>query len=411
MRIMIIGLNFAPEPVGVGKYTGEMAIWLAASGHDVSVVTTRPYYPEWKKAPLPGRWLWRGETWCGCRVVRCPLYVPGRMSGLRRIVHHLSFALSCIPPALLSLFNRKPDIVVAIAPSLLTAPVALLLARLTGAKAWLHVQDLEIDAAASLGILRHRRLIAAGLIAERWVMRRFDLVSAVSAKMLDAIAAKDAAPKSCVLFPNWVDTKKIFPLTGSSAMRRELGIPEGSCVALYSGSMGRKQGLNYIIEAARILAANPKTSPLFLLAGAGPIRAELESAARDLSNVRFLPLQPDERFNEFLNIGDIHLLPQLRDANDLVMPSKLGAMLAVGKPVVATVPADSQIALTIGDAGFVVPPENPAALADAIRVLAGDANRRQAMGAAALRVVRDSLQAEPVLTEMEGRLHVLAATC
>ncbi len=409
MRLLIIGLNFAPEPIGVGKYTGEMAAWFAARGHDVSVLTTRPYYPEWKKAPFPGRWLWRGEAWRGCRVVRCPLYVPGRMNGFRRIVHLASFALSSIPPSVLSI-KRKPDIVVAVAPSLLSAPVALALARLTGAKAWLHVQDLEIDAAASLGIVRHRRLVAAGLAAERWVMRGFDLVSAVSAKMLDAVATKDVAPERRVLFPNWVDLARVFPLAGPSAMRRELGIPEGHCVALYSGSMGQKQGLDCVIAAARLLVANSASSPLFLLAGAGPVRADLESAARDLPNVRFLPLQSEERFNEFLNLGDIHLLPQLLDASDLVMPSKLGAMLAAGKPVIATVPPDSQIALTIGEAGIAVPPGNPAALAGAVRELAGDANRRRAMGEAALRIARASLQAEPILAGMENRLERLAAS-
>ena len=86
MRLLIIGINFAPEPIGVGKYSGEMAAWFAARGHDISVITTRPYYPEWKKAPAPGRWFWRSETWRGCRVVRCPLYVRDQLKAGARIV-------------------------------------------------------------------------------------------------------------------------------------------------------------------------------------------------------------------------------------------------------------------------------------------------------------------------------------
>jgi colanic acid biosynthesis glycosyl transferase WcaI len=187
-------------------------------------------------------------------------------------------------------------------------------------------------------------------------------------------------------------------------MRRELGIPEGSCVALYSGSMGRKQGLDYVIEAARILATNLRTSPLFLIAGGGPERTALEQRAGDLANVRFLPLQPEERLNEFLALGDIHLLPQLRNANDLVMPSKLGAMLAAGKPVIATVPSDSQIALTLGKAGTIVQPENPGALASAIEKLAGDPEMRRHLSKEARLLALRSFDATALLAAAESDL-------
>src|SRR5262249_4840533 len=162
-------------------------------------------------------------------------------------------------------------------------------------------------------------------------------------------------------------------------LRHELGIPTDQCVVLYSGSMGRKQGLEHVIAAARILGENPAVSPLFLLAGAGPMRAELEHSSKAMTNVRFLPLQPAERFNEFLNVGDIPLLPQRRDASALVMPSKLLAILSAGRPVIATAPPDSEVARTIATAGVITPPENSAALAEAIAELAGDAARRQSM--------------------------------
>jgi len=409
MRILVIGLNFAPELTGVGKYTGEMAAWLARRGHEVSVVTTRPYYPEWTRPAGLQRWTWRRENWQGCDVVRCPLYVPRRMNASRRIAHLGSFALSSIPAALARTMRGKIDLVAAIVPTLLSAPLALAVARSLSAKAWLHVQDLEIDAAGGVGLIENRRLLDGALALERALITRFDLVSAISPKMVEAIARKGVARKRLMLFPNWVDMTRIFPMPGAPGLRRELGLPEDACIALYSGSMGRKQGLDYVIAAARVLSQSDASSPLFVLAGAGPVLDELRQAAADLPNVRFMPLQPDERFNEFLNMGDIHLLPQRRDAADLVMPSKLGAMLAAGKPVIATVPPDSQVALTLEGAGIVVPPEDHAALAGAIAALAGDAPRRTALGLAAAQRARETVEAEAILSQAEARLLSLAA--
>lgn len=410
MRILVIGLNFAPELTGVGKYSGEMAAWLAARGHEISVITTRPYYPQWTKPAGLRRWLWESESWQGCDVVRCPLYVPRRMNAARRVMHLGSFALSSVPAALIRSMRRRVDLVAAIVPTLLSAPLALAVARAVSAKAWLHVQDLEIDAAGGVGLIENRRLLGAALAVERQLITRFDLVSAISPKMVEAIARKGVARDRLMLFPNWVDMRQIRPLPPSTAMRRELGLPEDACIALYSGSMGRKQGLEYVIAAARQLSQASQPSPLFVLAGAGPILDELRGAAQGLANVRFLPLQPDARFNEFLNMGDIHLLPQRRDAADLVMPSKLGAMLAVGKPVIATVPADSQVALTLEGAGVVVPPEDGAALAAAIATLARDAPRRAALGAAALHRAQETVEADAILGRAEAQLLSLAET-
>jgi colanic acid biosynthesis glycosyl transferase WcaI len=409
MRILIVGLNFAPELTGIGKYTGEMAAWFARRGHDVSVITTRPYYPEWKRPPGLSGWTWKSETWQGCHVVRCPLYVPKRTTGKQRLLHLSSFGLSSIPAAIARMFRGKIDVVSVMAPTLFSVPTALATARLMGAKSWLHILDLEVDAAFELGFIRNRQFIDAGFKAERWLETRFDLVSTISSRMAERIEAKGVARERMMMFPNWVDTAEFRPLPGPVALRRELGIADDRCVVVYSGSMGQKQGLEHVIAAARILAADPQTSPLFALAGAGPLRADLERQAQDLPNVRFLPLQPYDRFNEFLNVADIHVLPQRRDASDLVMPSKLLAMLASGKPVVATAPDDSEIARTLVDSGLITPPEDAPPLAAAIRELAGDPARRRSMGEAAARLARTTMDAETILVRAEARLMELAA--
>lgn len=407
MRFLIIGINFAPEPTGVGKSTGEMAQWLAQRGHEISVITTRPYYPEWKRARGFSGYTWRAESWAGCHVVRCPLYVPRRHTGLQRILHLASFGLSAIPAVLVHVLRARADVVGVMAPTLFSAPAALLAARLTSAKAWLHVLDLEVDAASDLGFIRSKAIVRAARKIERWLYARFDLISTISTKMREAILRKGDSRARVILFPNWVDTARFHPLPQPVSLRRELGIPVEQCVALYSGSMGRKQGLQHVIAAARILAEGSASPPLFLLAGAGPMRPELESMARDLRNVRFLPLQASDRFNEFLNVGDIHLLPQQRNATDLVMPSKLLAMLAAGRPVIATAPPDSEIARTLVGVGLVTPPEDPVGLAAAIAGLANDPESRRAMGKAAADLARSSMQAETILRKAESALVAL----
>jgi colanic acid biosynthesis glycosyl transferase WcaI len=163
-----------------------------------------------------------------------------------------------------------------------------------------------------------------------------------------------------------------------------------------------------VLAAARVLSESQDRSPLFILAGAGPMKEELERSAQDLPNVRFLPLQPVERFNEFLNIADIHLLPQRRDASDLVMPSKLLAMLASGRPVIATAPTYSEIARTLADAGAITPPEDPGALASAIAALSADPERRRTLGANAVHLARSTMHSETILRRIEAMLIALS---
>jgi colanic acid biosynthesis glycosyl transferase WcaI len=404
MRLLIVGLNFAPELTGIGKFTGEMAAWLAARGHDVSVITTRPYYPDWKRPPGFSGWRWHSEDWGGCRVMRCPLYVPRRQTGLQRILHLASFGMSSLPAALTRALKGKPDVVMVMAPTLFSAPTALAAAWLGSAKSWLHVLDLEVDAAFEMGFIRNRRMIGGARKVERWLMGRFDRVSTISSKMRERIERKGVPPERLLDFPNWVDTDSFRPLAVPVPLRRELEIPDQACVVLYSGSLGKKQGLEHVITAAKLLTSEGAMSPLFLIAGAGPMRAELERSAEGLTNLRFLPLQPFERFNEFLNVADIHLLPQRRDASDLVMPSKLLAMLATGRPVIATALPDSEIARTLVDAGVTVQPEDPPALAAAIQLLAADPERRHSMSEAAVRLARCAMEAEIILRRFESQL-------
>lgn len=398
MRVLIHGINYAPESIGVGKYTGEMAGWLAARGHEVRVVTAPPYYPAWRVAPGYAGWRYRREWMAGVEVWRCPIWVPSHPTGPRRIAHVASFAAAGFP-VMLAQRRWRPDLVLAVEPTLLCAVAALALARSCGARSWLHVQDFELDAAFALGLLASPRARRAMAALERRLMERFDRVSTISRAMRGRLIEKGVEEGRTALFPNWVDLETIRPLPYESPLKKVLDIPTETRVALYAGSIGRKQGLEVLVEAARLLVG--RTDLLFLLCGNGAGRARLVQAADGLPNVRFLPLQPPDELNALLNIADLHLLPQLPGAADLVMPSKLGGMLASGRPIVATAVPGTEVHEVVQRCGVVVPPERPEILANAIRDLADAPARREALGRAARRYAEDHMARDAILSDLE----------
>lgn len=403
MRILIYSINYAPELTGIGKYNTEMAEWLAQQGHKVAIITAPPYYPWWH-VQLPYRsWLYRFEQINGVKIYRCPLWVPRQPSGVKRLLHLFSFALTSIPPLMLQI-SKRPDVVIVLEPTLFCAPSALGMARLAGARTWLHVQDFEVDAALGLGMVNVKGIGRVAEKIERWLMDRFDRVSTISENMVERLARKGADLEQRVLLPNWVDGQEIFPLSESSSYRNKLGIGDDICVALYSGNMGEKQGLEVLLEAAKLLQNEPGL--LFVLCGDGAARERLQIMGAELQNVRWLSLQPPERLNELLNMADVHLLPQRADVADLVMPSKLLGMLASGRPVLATAHSGTQLAKVVSSCGTVVEPGNAPEIAQGLLELLHAPQKREQLGAAA-REAAKAWDKTLVLRAFEAQLQVL----
>jgi colanic acid biosynthesis glycosyl transferase WcaI len=403
LKVLLYGLNYAPEPVGIGKFSGEMATWLAGRGHQVRVITAAPYFPEWRARGN----RYRQEGLQGVGVWRCPLWVPRRPTGFTRLLHLASFALNSLP-VLLAQRRWRPDVVLTVAPAFFCAPGALLLGQLCGrrTRTWLHIQDFELDAAFELGMLKGQLLRR---LAERWergTLRGFDRVSTISGAMRQRALEKGVEAEKAVLLPNWVDLEAIRPQgaaeRSTNPYRPELGISEEALVLLYSGSMSRKQGLDVLVAVIRQLADLPNL--VWLLAGEGPSQSKLAAETAGLANVRLLPLQAAERMNDWLNLADVHLLPQRAGAADLVLPSKLLGILASGRPVVASSPAGSELGQLAEQAGLRVEPEDPAGFAAALRQLVRDPQLRQQRGHAARRLAEQSYGQEAVLQQLEREL-------
>ena len=413
LRILIHGLNYSPDVVGVAKYTTEMAAWLARRGHIVRVVTAPPYYPAWAIAQGYDGGHYTTETVDGIEILRCPLWVPQNPSGLKRILHLASFGLSSFPAVILATLRFRPDIIWTVQPALLAVPGPLLAAKLFRARSWMHVQDLEIDAAFQLGLLKSARSRRWALKIHRMILRAFDRVSSISPRMCETLIAQGAEPERTSLIWNWVDTDRVTPDEDAGFRLREaLGIPGDVPVALYSGSMGNKQGLSIIIDAARHLTGRKPGMPRvqFVLCGEGSYRDTLKELAHGLDNILFLDLQPLERFSALLSLADIHLLPQRADAEDLVLPSKLGGMMASARPIIATAHPGTTLASVVTSCGVVVPPEDADTFTQAITSLAQDRDRRILLGAKGRAMAQQDWSTDRVLTGFEEELQRMVPT-
>lgn len=396
--MLIVGLNYAPEPVGIGPYTQGLAAALVARGARVRVIAGKAYYPQWQTYPEHRGGGWRQTCEADVEIVRCPHYVPAEPSGFRRILHLASFALSALPHACRAALRQKGErqqLVIAIAPALLGVFTAWLAAKLAGAKLWIHVQDFEVEAALATGLMGD-----AGLATRlaRWteaaLLRLGDHVSTISPQMCAKLIDKGVEPARVFEMRNWSDARFAADPEGAERIRQDWGLT-GKIVALYSGNIARKQGIEILVEAARLL--QDRSEIAFVICGEGPNRIELERLAAGLANVQLHDLQPAERMGAMLTMADLHLLPQIAGAADLVLPSKLTNMLASGRPVIATTEPGTGLYAEVDGCGLVTPPGDAAALAKAVAALAGEPVRREALGAAARQRAEERWQKDAII--------------
>jgi colanic acid biosynthesis glycosyl transferase WcaI len=408
MRLLMLGINYWPEETGIAVFNTGRAEYMAGRGHDVTMCTGMPYYPRWRIHDAYRGRLVASETRNGVRILRSYLYVPRRVTSLRRILHEASFiTFSCLR----ALASGRPDVLMTVSPPLGLALSSVLLSRRWGIPYVFHVPDLQPDAAVDLGMLPAGPLVKVLYAVERLAYRRAALVSTLTTAMQRRIVTKGFPPERVVLSPDWVEPGlfSLPPSGGGAGVREAFGLGDGFLVT-HVGNMGVKQGLDVVLAAAARSRDCPEI--LYLLVGDGAVRPALEAraAADGLGNVRILPLQPEPVFRDLLAASDLTLVTQQRVVADIVFPSKVLTLLAAAKPVVASLNASSEVArvVTEAGAGVVVPAEDPEALDAAVRRLRTHATGRGLMARSGRAYALTHWDRERILPEMEQTLHRVA---
>lgn len=376
-KIVLISYNYAPELTGIGKYNAEMCEYLASIGHQVTVLTAYPYYPNWKVFDGYKNTWYRKELLNGVNLIRCPFYVPSNPTGLKRILQDFSFYISTLFVVLWQIVSlKKYDMVFTPSPSFMCGFHGLLLQFFRPSTKFIyHIQDLQIDAAIDLNIIKQNWLQQTLVNVERFILNNAAIVSTISTGMQQKILAKHTKLNNVLLFPNWVDNSRIFKTTSNKTIIADLGIPLDKKIFFYSGAIGEKQGLEIIIEAAPNIAKQ-NSDVVFVISGKGPYKEKLlqDVMQNHISNIIFIDLQPIDVFNQLLNHAFCHLVIQKESAGDLLLPSKLTNILAVGGLSIITAVKGTTLYDVVDEykMGILIQPESAAAFEKAVINCAND---------------------------------------
>jgi colanic acid biosynthesis glycosyl transferase WcaI len=404
MKILVLSVNYWPEETGIGPLTTWRCEYLASRGHEVTVCTTLPYYPQWRVyEPYKGR-FWRRESHNGVSIIRSWSWIPKRLTSKRRILFEATFLLGNLIAALRS---GRPDLVLVESPPLGFAFTAGFLKRFWRVPFVYDVMDLQPDAAADLGMLQDGILIRSLYRIEKFAYNQAALVSTLTEGMRRRILEKSIAPEKVSLFAARADSALLELERGVGGRSfRQAHELEGKFIVLYTGNMGVKQGLNVILSSAQLSQDRPEI--VYLFAGDGAMRrdTEAQAAALKLANVRFLPVQPREQLFQMLTAADLCLITQQRSVSDIVFPSRTATFMAAGCPVIASVNSGSAVAsiLQQSGAGLVIAPEQPMSLFRAITSLQDDSERRTDMSEAGRRFAREYWDENVILPKLESEL-------
>lgn len=407
MNVLVMGMNYAPEKTAIGPFTSCLCEYLADRGHEVTVVTAFPHYPEWRiQDGYRGKVFLRDRV-NGILVYRSYVYVPAKLNTLQRIAYDSSFSLSAFVSALL--VGKAMDVIVCISPPLQLGLMAYILGKLKGVPFLFHIKDLLPDAAVNVGMLKDRRLVGLAHRLEKFIYETAAAIGVISPGFAANLYSK-GVPKSKVYYlPDWIDIDFIKPIDKNNIFRKQNGLSESDFLIMYAGNIGKKQALETLLEAASILRRQKDV--VFLIVGEGARKAALVKKAEEmnLSNLHFLSLQPKKMLPYMLSAADVLVLTQQAGITDICLPSKLLTNMASARPIVASVNDRSETARAIRDAeaGLVVAPKNPQALAEAILKLRRSAELREQLGSNGRAFVAKHFEKSKVLKKFERLLQTI----
>jgi colanic acid biosynthesis glycosyl transferase WcaI len=406
LKITILGINYSPEPTGNAPYTASLAQGLVAAGHSVRVITGYPHYPEWQLKDGYSGWA-HDELIEGVSVKRRRHFIPSAPSAVHRMHMELSFGLRLV-------FAQwgKPDVVLVVSPALFSSALALLRIRLSRRRpaVGLWVQDLY-----SLGVVEtgtgSKKL--GGLMGkiESLILRSADGVVVIHDRFREYIVNSLGVPlEATKVIRNWTHLPP-SPTSGNEQIRAKLGWTTDDVVVLHAGNMGKKQGLENVVEAAR-LAQERNSRVKFVLMGDGNQRKRLEECAEGITRIQFVAPLPADMFQQALAAADILLVNELPGVKDMAVPSKLTSYFNAGVPVIAATDSGSVTAMEISASrgGLRVDAAAPEALLEAAEELGLDPAGAASFGTNALRFRNEVLSETAAVGDYDDFITSLATS-
>lgn len=349
---------------------------------------------------MPGYGQWsKREQIAGVEVVRLRHYVPRRPSGLKRAWSEISFGLRLA-------FSdwESPDAVVVVSPALLSTSVAMLRLRVTkrATPVVVWVQDLY-----SLGLSEtgqgHGAVVNVMKRIEGWVLRHADRVVVIHDRFAGRVVAEyGVSPDRVEVVHNWTHIAGDGRID-VAAERIKYGWAPNETVVLHAGNMGVKQGLENVVEAAR-LADSQEAAVRFVLVGSGSEHAKLLAMGNSIARLDFLDSLPDEDFTNILRAADILLVNEKPGVAEMAVPSKLTSYFDAGRPVLASTDPTGITAEEVAEAaaGVVVRAGDPSALLGAAIMLGEDRHRAEELGANGMRYRQSVLDEEKAIDKFAG---------
>jgi len=373
-RLLFLNRSYWPDTEATGQLLTELCEDLT-DRFDVTVLCGQPNQdPHGESFLVSGR-----QVRCGVCIERVNHTSFSKRSLTGKLLNFCSFLWSAFWRS--RRLNRCDVIVCETDPFLLPF-LAVWIGFLSRAKLVFYLQDIYPDIAVAVGKARPGVLVDLLRRMLRWCYRRADAIVVLSEDMRGAIQAwgtLDDVPIRVI--PNWVDTSRIRPIKQNNAWREQHGLTD-KIVIMYSGNLGLSQDLSIVLEAAAQLKDRENLRFVFVGEGAAKARLQDEAKQLGLSNVCFLPYQPQECLAESLSAADLQILPIRASALKSLMPSKLYGILASGTPLVSTAPPGSELARIVqdADAGKNVHPFTSAGLSETIRTLLDSPSQLWKMG-------------------------------
>jgi glycosyltransferase involved in cell wall biosynthesis len=399
VRVLFVTHYFHPEVGAPQSRLLDIATGLAACGHEVTVLTGFPNYPDGViQPPYRGRRFQR-ERLGAIRIVRAPVYpAPNRGVG-RRLLNHLSFAATSLAGAL----GAGPaDAVIVETPPLFTAASGVAIAAFKRAPLLLNVADLWPDAAIQFGALRHPAVIAPARALERFAYRQAAMIAVPTPGLERTLRERGLPADRLLVTPHGVDPGR-FPL--------DPGVRPVAGRVVYCGTIGMGHDVGSLIEAAALLERDGRLSEL-LIVGDGAERPEVEARAHELGlrSVVFAGRRPREELPALLASAELTVATQ-RDAPLLAdaLSTKVLEYMAAARPVVVAATGWTAEVVRSAGAGIVCPPERPEALAAAIAELAADSERARELGRSGRRYVEANLTRAVAVDRLDRALGSIAA--